>query len=107
MRPAKMARCSGTASRSDAAMVDVGFNPRPSHSRGYPGEEGDDVSDRAGDWRTFDVLPGETASYEITGVLARARTAFQDVEIVETRAFGRALFLDGAPQSAVADEYVY
>ena len=58
-------------------------------------------------WRTFDVLPGETASYEVTQVLARAQTAFQDVEIVETRSFGRALFLDGAPQSAVADEYVY
>jgi spermidine synthase len=40
-------------------------------------------------------------------VLAKAQTTFQDVEIVETRSFGRALFLDGAPQSAVADEYVY
>ena len=59
------------------------------------------------DWREFDVLPGERASYEITRVLARAKTAFQDVEIVETRSFGRALFLDGAPQSAVADEFVY
>jgi spermidine synthase len=65
------------------------------------------VTDRLGDWREFDVLPGERASYEITSVLARAKTAFQDVEIVETRSFGRALFLDGAPQSAVADEYVY
>ena len=61
----------------------------------------------AGDWREFDVLPGEHASYEVTRVLARVQTAFQDVEIVETRSFGRALFLDGAPQSAVADEYVY
>ena len=51
------------------------------------------------DWRTFDVLPGETASYEVTRVLARARTAFQDVEIVETRSFGRALFLDGIDDS--------
>lgn len=59
------------------------------------------------DWREFDVLPGERASYEVTRVLAKAQTTFQDVEIVETRSFGRALFLDGAPQSAVADEYVY
>ncbi|MFN8632217.1 MAG: methyltransferase domain-containing protein [Chloroflexota bacterium] len=58
-------------------------------------------------WRTFDVLPGEIASYEVTRVLATAQTAFQAVEIVETRSFGKALFLDGAPQSAVADEYVY
>lgn len=58
-------------------------------------------------WREFDVLPGERASYEITQVVARAGTQFQDVEIAETRSFGRALFLDGAPQSAVADEFVY
>jgi spermidine synthase len=58
-------------------------------------------------WRTFDILPGETGAYEITRVLAQAKTAFQDVEIVETRGFGRALFLDGQPQSAVADEFVY
>ncbi|MGE3910243.1 MAG: spermidine synthase [Chloroflexota bacterium] len=60
-----------------------------------------------GDWREFDVLPGERASYEVLRVLAAAQTAFQAVEIVETRAFGRALYLDGAPQSAVADEFVY
>lgn len=40
-------------------------------------------------------------------MLAQAQTAFQAVEIVETRGFGRALFLDGQPQSAVADEFVY
>jgi spermidine synthase len=65
-----------------------------------------DLSPAAG-WREFDIMPGERGSYEITRVLARAQTAFQDVEIVETRSFGRALFLDGAPQSAVADEFVY
>jgi spermidine synthase len=58
-------------------------------------------------WRTFDILPGETGAYEVTQVLAQAKTTFQDVEIVETRGFGRALFLDGQPQSAVADEFVY
>jgi spermidine synthase len=59
------------------------------------------------DWREFEVLPGERASYEIDRVIASVQTRFQDVEIVETRSFGRALFLDGAPQSAVADEFVY
>src|SRR5215210_994801 len=65
------------------------------------------MTHQPGDWRTFDVLPGETAAYEVTRVLARAQTAFQDVEIAETRAYGLALFLDGMPQSAVADEFVY
>ena len=58
-------------------------------------------------WRSFDILPGETGAYEVTRVLARAKSEFQDIEIVETRGFGRALFLDGQPQSAVADEFVY
>src|SRR6266545_2239411 len=58
-------------------------------------------------WREFDVLPGERAAYEVVRTLARAKTAFQDVEIAETRAHGLALFLDGMPQSAVSDEYVY
>jgi spermidine synthase len=61
----------------------------------------------AGDWREFDVLPGERAAYQVDRVLARAKTAFQHVEIAETRTHGLALFLDGMPQSAVSDEYVY
>jgi spermidine synthase len=77
----------------------------PNRDNGHPSPETRNPKPET--WRTFDVLPGERASYEVTRVLARAQTAFQDVEIVETRSFGRALFLDGAPQSAVADEYVY
>jgi spermidine synthase len=60
-----------------------------------------------GDWREFDLSPGERAAYEVTRVLYRGKTAFQEVEIVETRPYGLALFLDGAPQSATADEFVY
>ena len=65
------------------------------------------MSSAPGNWRSFDILPGETGAYEIVNVLVKAQTPFQDVEIVETRGFGRALFLDGQPQSAVADEFVY
>ncbi len=61
----------------------------------------------AGDWREFDLAPGERAAYEVTRVLYRGKTRFQEVEIVETRAYGLALFLDGSPQSAVVDEFVY
>jgi spermidine synthase len=74
-------------------------------SRNLPTSE--TQSSASEDWREFDLVPGERASYEVTKVLAKVQTAFQDVEIVETRSFGRALFLDGAPQSAVADEFVY
>jgi len=60
-----------------------------------------------GDWREFDVAPGERAAYEVVRTLYAGRTRFQHVEIAETRPYGLALFLDGAPQSAVADEFVY
>src|SRR4028119_1295474 len=60
-----------------------------------------------GDWREFDLAPGERAAYEIVRTLYAGQTRFQHVEIVETRPYGLALFLDGAPQSALADEFVY
>ena len=58
-------------------------------------------------WIEFSLADGERAAYEVTGVLYEGRTRFQEVRIVETRAYGLALFLDGAPQSAVADEFIY
>ena len=61
----------------------------------------------AGDWIEFPLAPGERAAYEVTRVLWEGRTRFQEVRIVETRPYGLALFLDGAPQSALADEFVY
>jgi spermidine synthase len=59
------------------------------------------------EWREFGIGPGERAAYEIERVVYSGRTQFQHVEIAETRAYGLALFLDGMPQSAVADEFVY
>ena len=61
----------------------------------------------AGGWIEFSLAAGERAAYEVTRVLYEGRTRFQEVRIVETRPYGLALFLDGAPQSAVADEFVY
>ena len=70
---------------------------------------GGNNSERSGpdDWREFALSPGEHARYEVTRVLYRGRTAFQEVEIAETRPYGLALFLDGQPQSAAADEFIY
>ena len=66
-----------------------------------------ETSRRGGDWREFDLAPGERAAYEIVHTLYAGQTRFQHVEIAETRPYGLALFLDGAPQSALADEFVY
>ncbi|MDP8924669.1 MAG: polyamine aminopropyltransferase [Chloroflexota bacterium] len=60
-----------------------------------------------GDWREFDLASGERAAYEIVRTLYSGQTQYQHVEIAETRPYGLALFLDGLPQSAVADEFVY
>jgi len=72
---------------------------------------GDELMDggatRGGDWREFPLAAGERAAYEIVRTIYAGTTKFQHVEIAETRAYGLALFLDGAPQSAVADEFVY
>ncbi len=58
-------------------------------------------------WRRFPVGPGQQAAWAYTAVAVSRRTRFQRVEILDTVAFGRALFLDGLPQSAEADEFIY
>ena len=47
--------------------------------------------------RRSTCCPASAPPTRSRGCWPRAQTAFQDVEIVETRSFGRALFLDGAP----------
>ena len=59
------------------------------------------------EWLEFPLTPGERAAYEVTRAVYRGRTKLQAVEIVETRAHGLALFLDGVPQSASGDEFIY
>lgn len=66
-----------------------------------------DTSHPEGDWREFELAAGERAAYEIIRTLYAGQTQYQHVEIAETRPYGLALFLDGAPQSALADEFVY
>ena len=61
----------------------------------------------APEWIEFPLATGERAAYEVSQVRYSGRTEFQLVEIVETRAHGLALFLDGVPQSALADEFIY
>jgi len=45
--------------------------------------------------------------YEVDRVVVRRQTPFQTVEILDTVAFGRALFLDNDIQSALVDEFIY
>jgi spermidine synthase len=49
----------------------------------------------------------ELLLFAVDRTIAKARTAVQDVEIVETPAYGRMLILDGLIQSAEDDEHSY
>jgi spermidine synthase len=51
--------------------------------------------------------PGDGYRYAISRVLVWKRTRFQDLAIVESRSFGKALLLDGNWQSSVVDEFLY
>ncbi|MBI3953344.1 MAG: methyltransferase domain-containing protein, partial [Chloroflexi bacterium] len=55
----------------------------------------------------FSKRSGEVIRLDLRRVLAARRTAYQQLEIVDTASFGRALFLDGKVQSAELDEFVY
>jgi spermidine synthase len=53
------------------------------------------------------TTPGEQIRIECERELFRARSPFQEIRIVETVRYGRALFLDGTTQSAESDEALY
>ena len=53
------------------------------------------------------LIDGVTISIEIERVLVRRKTAYQEVIVADTPAYGRALFLDGLIQSSISDEALY
>jgi spermidine synthase len=50
---------------------------------------------------------GRANIYPIQETLLHTKSQFQEIVIAETLSYGRALFLDGVPQSAAIDEHVY
>lgn len=62
---------------------------------------------RADFWVNEYITPWDYYAHGITRTLAAERTAFQDMYIVETGAYGKALVLDGKWQSCTGDEYLY
>lgn len=53
------------------------------------------------------ITPWDFYAHGITNVLVYKRTAFQDMCICETGAYGKALVLDGKWQSCTGDEFLY
>lgn len=62
---------------------------------------------RADFWMNEYVTPWDIYSHGITGVLAHLKTRYQEMYIVETGAYGKALVLDGKWQSCTGDEFLY
>lgn len=60
-----------------------------------------------GVWFYDRYTPAEVHAHRAGRVVARARTAFQDVVIQEFDHLGRCLIVDGKIQSAEVDEYIY
>ena len=62
---------------------------------------------RADFWMNEYITPWDIYSHGITRILAHGRTEFQEMHIVETGAYGKALVLDGKWQSCTGDEFLY
>ncbi len=58
-------------------------------------------------WLTEVITPWDMYMHGATKVLAYRKTQFQDMYIIESGSFGKALMLDGKWQSAEKDEFLY
>lgn len=58
-------------------------------------------------WISEYMSPWDVFAHGVERILVSKRTAFQDLAIVETGWFGKALVLDGKFQSCTADEFIY
>ena len=56
-------------------------------------------------WMNEYITPWDIYAHGITRVIAHARTEFQEMYVVETGAYGKALVLDGKWQSCTGDEF--
>ena len=58
-------------------------------------------------WLAESLYPEWEQRFRVMAELAHERSAFQDIQVVETAGHGRVLLLDGVVQITEADEYVY
>lgn len=58
-------------------------------------------------WINEYITPWDIYAHGVTNVLAYKKTAYQEMYIVETGAYGKGLVLDGKWQSCTGDEFIY
>ena len=63
--------------------------------------------DISGKWYLETVFPDLVTMLQVRQVLYSGETAYQKVEFLESRLFGRSLVLDGKTQSTERDEHIY
>ncbi|MBI4585715.1 MAG: fused MFS/spermidine synthase [Planctomycetes bacterium] len=62
---------------------------------------------RADCWMSEYMTPWDVYLHGLTAVLEHKKTPFQEMYLVETGAYGKALVLDGKWQSSVVDEFLF
>ncbi len=58
-------------------------------------------------WLSDYLTPWDVYTRGVTGILTYKKTAYQEMFIVETHTYGKALILDGKWQSSTRDEFLY
>jgi len=65
------------------------------------------MDDISGKWLIETILPDLAIMLRVQQVLFSGNTRYQNVEVLESRVFGRSLVLDGKTQSTERDEHIY
>jgi spermidine synthase len=60
-----------------------------------------------GDWYVERLTRDEVHGHLVSRRVAKVKTPFQTAEVVDTKDYGRCLFLDGLVQSTESDEFIY
>uniref|UniRef100_A0A453QNK4 PABS domain-containing protein n=1 Tax=Aegilops tauschii subsp. strangulata TaxID=200361 RepID=A0A453QNK4_AEGTS len=58
-------------------------------------------------WYEEEVHDDLKFCYTLNSVLHRGTSKYQEIALVDTKCFGKALIIDGKMQSAEADEFIY
>jgi spermidine synthase len=63
--------------------------------------------DISGKWYLETIFPDLVSMLQVRQVLYSGQTAYQKVEVLDSRVYGRSLVLDGKTQSTERDEHIY
>ena len=72
------------------------MTPRPNESM-----------DISGKWYLETIFPDLAIMLQVRQVLYSGQTAYQKVEVLDSKTFGRSLVLDGKTQSTERDEHIF